>query len=397
MPDKETRRGTGAEAVADGVATGIVSAAESLRRRLDREAPVAAALLRRFGGDGTAARPASRRFRLLAFCDLLIAESKQAVFEAPQRALDLAQWAADLIGQLDPERYGEALIHDLGGRAWGRIGNALRVLGDHRQAEAAFQNATSCLDQGSGDLLAKTELLDLLASLRRSHGNYEEALRLLARSVGNYRRLNDSHRAGRALIKSGIIRGDAGDFTRAIAEITAGLEQIDAGSEPRLVLAARHNLAIFHNESGSTEVARDLLATEPASATTDGSWARLSRSWVEGLIAHRERRLAEAEAAYVEARAGFIDKGLPYDAALVSLNLATLYADQGRSGEMKQLAAEMIPIFRSCEVDRETLAALMLFRRAAEMEAVTVRMLNDLAAGLDRTSSAAMRRSHRRP
>jgi tetratricopeptide (TPR) repeat protein len=397
MPNRETTRRAGIGVAAEGAATaGIVRVAERLRHRLAREAPVAATLFRRLDRNGAGGRRAGRRYRLFAFCDRLIAESKQAVFEEPQRALDLARWAADLAGQLDPGRYGEALIYDLRGRAWGRIGNALRVLGDHRQAEAAFHDARALLDQGSGDLLANTELIDLLASLRRSHGNYKEALRLLARAIANYRRLNDSHRAGRALIKSGTIRGDAGDFARAIAEITTGLKQIDADDEPRLVLAARHNLAIYHYESGRTEIARDLLTTEAASAAADGSWARLSRRWVEGVIAHRERRLAEAESAYVEARAGFIEKGLPYDTAQVSLNLATLYADQGRSREMKRLAAEMIPIFRSCEVDRETLAALMIFGRAAEMETVTLRMLNDLAAGLDRTSAATRRRSDRR-
>jgi hypothetical protein len=91
-----------------------------------------------------------------------------------------------------------------------------------------------------------------------------------------------------------------------------------------------------------------------------------------------------AETAFVEARRGLIEAGLTYDAALVSLDLALLLADQGRSGEMKGLALEMVPVFRACGVDREAAAALVVFHRAAELESVTASMLRELAALLDR-------------
>ena len=363
---------------------GLVASAESLRRRLAREGRLAAVLFRRLGRDAAARRPSGARYRFFGFCDLLLAESRLAVFEEPRRAHELARWAVDLAAALDPARYGEALVHDLQARAWGRVGNALRVLGDHRQAEAAFHTVRAFLDQGTGDLLGEAELLDLQASLRSSQRRYPEAFRLLARAIAIYRRLNDPHRLGRALISSGTIHGDAGDFARAIDEITEGLARIDVDAEPRLAVAARHNLALYLHESGRSDAARDLLAAEAA----DSTWARLRRRWLEGMMASRDGEPTAAEAALLEARQGFVEKGLGYDAALVSLNLAALYAEQRRTAEIKRLAAEMLPIFRACDVDREALAALMVFRRASELETVTAHMLHDLAAGLERAFAA---------
>jgi len=45
-------------------------------------------------------------------------------------------------------------------------------------------------------------------------------------------------------------------------------------------------------------------------------------------------------------------EGIPYDTALVSLEIATLYAEQGRTAELKRLAAGMLPIFSSLHIHR---------------------------------------------
>ena len=48
-----------------------------------------------------------------------------------------------------------------------------------------------------------------------------------------------------------------------------------------------------------------------------------------------------------------------YDAAIVSMDLALLYLRQRRTAELKTLAKEMLPIFRSQDVHREAVAALV--------------------------------------
>jgi hypothetical protein len=48
-----------------------------------------------------------------------------------------------------------------------------------------------------------------------------------------------------------------------------------------------------------------------------------------------------------------LEKQMGYDAALVSLDLAILYAQEGQTAELKRLADEVIPAFESREVHRE--------------------------------------------
>jgi tetratricopeptide (TPR) repeat protein len=374
----------------DGVAgmPAAILAAVRLSQRLEREEKLAPRQYRSLFSRTAAGRAPDgappARYRTLGLCDLLLAESRRAVFETPRQALELARLAVEIGGALDPAVYGAALVHDVQARAWGRVGNALRVLGDHRQAAVAFVTAEIELGRGSGDLLAAAELLDLEASALKSQRRYVEAQRKLDRVIGIYRRLHQPHKLGRAMISAGLVRGEAGELDRAVELLRAGLERIDPEREPRVAVCAQHNLRIFLEEAGRLEEAAALAPREAADDEGADRWTELRRRWSEGRRARWRGATGTAEAALTEARKGFVEAGLAYDAALVSLDLALVLADQGRSGEAKRLALEMLPIFRSCAVDREAAAALVVFHRAAELETVTATMLGELAALLDR-------------
>jgi hypothetical protein len=73
-------------------------------------------------------------------------------------------------------------------------------------------------------------------------------------------------------------------------------------------------------------------------------------------------RTDEAERALLSVRAGFLDRKLGYDAALVSLDLAMLYLRQSRTAELKELAEQMHPVFEAEDIHREALAALLTTR-----------------------------------
>ena len=73
-------------------------------------------------------------------------------------------------------------------------------------------------------------------------------------------------------------------------------------------------------------------------------------------------------------REKFAARGIAYDAALATLELAALYLEQRRTWEVKTLARQMAPIFHAQGVHREALAALRLFCEAAEKEAATVEL-----------------------
>jgi hypothetical protein len=89
-----------------------------------------------------------------------------------------------------------------------------------------------------------------------------------------------------------------------------------------------------------------------------------------------------AESAFREVQQEFFGRRMGYDAALVSLDLAIVLLMQGRTQELKQLAAEMMPVFESRDVHREAVAALIMFQHAAQEERLSVELLQNLSATL---------------
>jgi hypothetical protein len=113
------------------------------------------------------------------------------------------------------------------------------------------------------------------------------------------------------------------------------------------------------------------------------------RGWLEGKIARGLGRPEEAERHLVSARNASLSQNLGYDAALVTLDLASLYQEQGRPAAVKPLATAMGRIFESREVHREAAAALILFQRAAREQRLTAAFLTELRAYLERARGDA--------
>ncbi len=174
-------------------------------------------------------------------------------------------------------------------------------------------------------------------------------------------------------------------MAEAIRLIQRGLLRINVSDDPQLLVSARHNLIWFLNDSGQHAEASGALDKTRSLYLTLGEPTHLIRlRWLEGRIFRDLGRFDQAEAALQEARDGFVERGIGFDAARVSLDLATVYLEQGRTGELKRLAAEMVPVFESRDVHQEALAALLLFRQAADAEEVTLGLVERIAGYLQR-------------
>jgi hypothetical protein len=106
--------------------------------------------------------------------------------------------------------------------------------------------------------------------------------------------------------------------------------------------------------------------------------------WLEGEILESLERTFPAEEALLEAREGFMAREMAWEAALVALDLAALFVRTLRPREVRRIAAEILPVFESRRVGRETVAALIAFHQAAQIEAVSVGMVRELASALRR-------------
>lgn len=323
------------------------------------------------------------RYGSLALCDLMLERAWEIGLEEPKAALQVIDTLIEVASKLDLVSFGTELRHDLLARAWAYRGNALRILSDHRESEASFGRAEAHLGAGTGDLLEKARLLGLKASLRRSQRRLDEGNELLQRAVAIYLGTDEDHLAGRTMVLQAQVASEQDNPARAISLVKQALTLIDATREPRLVLCSQQNLVAELADLGLYQEATSLLPKTRRLSIEYGTRFDLLRfRWLEGIILQGLGHDARSEAAFLEVRKGFLDEEMGYDAALVSLNLAALYARQGRIAELKRLTAEMVPIFESRDVHREALTALLLFQKAVEMETVTVRMVEEVASYL---------------
>ncbi len=110
---------------------------------------------------------------------------------------------------------------------------------------------------------------------------------------------------------------------------------------------------------------------------------RLRVRWVEGRLCAGLGHRKEAMAFFVEVQRELTRLRLPYDAALVSLELAVLWLESGRTAEVRELALEMAWIFKAQRIAREALAALRLFCDAAARNAATLELALQVRAEVE--------------
>jgi tetratricopeptide (TPR) repeat protein len=309
------------------------------------------------------------RFQTWGVFEHLLETSRQeTLINDPHVGEELARLALDLSDCLDASVYQTEAIEDLRARAWAYIGNARRVRFELREAQTAFDLALVHLRQGTREPWERAVWLDLKASLLRYQRRFDDAMRLLNRAMKLFLAVGDRHRAGRTLVSMENVLHRAGKPEKGIPLLYQAIELIDPDQEPHVLLTAKHNLIDDLAEVGRyMEAQRLSTQTRPLYRRLD-PWLRYRRIWVEGKIALGLAQPERAEALLEEARMGFQQQGALYEVAITSLELAGLYAEQGRVAEMKRLAEEMVPVFSSRKIHREALAALSLWAQAVQAE-----------------------------
>jgi tetratricopeptide (TPR) repeat protein len=331
-------------------------------------------------------------FHSWGFCRLLLSRSLERVCELPLEAIDLANLAVRASTHLE-ESYDPHWVFDLRAQAYAHLGNARRVLGELRSAEDAFLAAGELLAQSmTGIPQVEAQILDFKGSLRRAQRQLGEAFDLADRALDLYRSADDAQGVAVTLLKKAKILEEMGELDRAIDLLGAALTDIEAAGDLRLGMAARHNLITCLASANRHDEAAALLPEVRALAARFALPLDTVRlRWTEGRVALGQGRGREAEAAFREVQQEFLDRRMGYDAALVSLDLAVLLAQEGKTRELKQLATDVMPVFESREVHREAMAALLMFQHACEEERLTVELARHLATFLQRERESILR------
>ena len=270
-----------------------------------------------------------------------------------------------------------ALAADLCAEAWASLANLDRIRGRLSNAERLWRRADAALALGSGDKLLLVEVLGQHATLLRSQRQFHKAADFLAAALKAAKELEDPHEEGKLRAALSIVYSYSGHAERAFDELLRSLELLDPAREPELHLWALHVSVLYLTELGRHDQALVMAqACEVCYFLLEDEVLALRGRWIKGRLHHRCHEPKVAEWYLDRARRGFRDKGLAYEAALATLDLALIHAERHDLRKVKHLVEEMYPVFIDKGIPREASASLILFADSARRHGATAAELS---------------------
>lgn len=302
--------------------------------------------------------------------EILIERSHAARYQSPKKMLHLSRLAQLAVGACTAEAAGGLVqLADLQTQAYQAYGNAQRVCGNLPEAEEAFAAAFQRYEAGSSSPSMLASLYSSLGTLRMFQRRLEESIQLAEEAGQIYHQLGQTHDLASTMVQKASYMLYAGEAEPAVDTLRAAIPLIEREEEPYILLAAYHNLARCYIDLAQPDEALALFVeSRPLYQQCKDPLILLRATWQEGQLLREIGHLESAESALLRARQGFIEQGLAYETAMVSLDLADVYAKGGKAEDLRRTIELAMPIFRSLRVGREVLASLLHLRRAAGLE-----------------------------
>lgn len=314
-----------------------------------------------------------RKFHKRAVFELLLKHMNRLVGDSPDEALRLAEILPGLAELIPgPRKVHIAQAHAL-------AGSAHRAVGDFRASERSYQ-------QAEAQDLPNIEFADVYrrkSYLRMEQGRLDQAFHLINRAIEIYRLegdLFDRDALGCSLAARGHFHRLAGQKGEALIDYSAAVGLIDHRTDPVGYYGTLHNLSVLLVLEGTPHQVGTVLQQLSAAyrrfiGYSQRHLAKYKLRWLQGLGQARFGATRRAEVNYEIAREGFIELNAPLEVALVSLDLAGVYFDDGRWEELQEMATTTFQICKGLAATREMLAALALWGRAVQEEQLTHALL----------------------
>ncbi len=321
------------------LATGLL-AAEEMRAELIRKKKVEKAAAKRREAEElwerlkAAASDAERRdlvvdlpdFRSWALAVRVCDASVRAAAHKPKNARELAALALFIAERVaEPEAFRSRLL----GYCWAHIGNSCRVSEDYDGADEALARAWNLWRTGAdSQLLPEWLLFTIEASLRRARRQFSDALSLLDQAMESCG--GNSKAACLILLEQVHVFNQIEDFEGALAVLEKAAPFVEASEDPHLhfTFLSKRAINLYYLER-HTEAAALLPRVREMAIEQRNELNLIRVVWLQAKVNAAQGRTEEATDGLQKVRGEFTARDLPYDAALVSLDLAVLLAEGG--------------------------------------------------------------------
>ena len=292
-----------------------------------------------------------RRFQKSALVEPLLARSRGEQL----RDWELSEHLACLAARLAGRTLTDADFQRMMVRAGALMANARRLAGLLDEAERAL-DGVALYAAGSWERVLYCRALGLV---RWEQGQAEEGAGWLDEAARLFSELLLPEHEGEALTLLGLLQAEEGLLPQSTGACMAGLQRLPSMQRPWLAARGCLTLAANLAEIGCPEDASRLLqkGRQLTAAVDDGQEATFLYG-LEGAVLGRVGEPAAATGLLRTVRTRhLVDARLP-EAALASLELAALLAEQGRASEIEVLAAELEERFATRPATGEAVAAL---------------------------------------
>jgi tetratricopeptide (TPR) repeat protein len=301
----------------------------------------------------------------------------------PDEARQLVEVALALAERLDPSEWGASIVRDLEARAWAHRGDVAREAGFSEEARQSFRMAHSLYPLSSQDPWEWAEISRYEARFELSRGQAEAAAALGLEAAALYRKLGERDLLAATLAEVGPMAVRAKRPDLAIEALAEAVDLIDPARESRRLACCLQGLGALLLENDRARDSLGHLWRARSLFERLGDEDEILRvRWIEARAAVAVGSVVEGEAALLSVRGHLLAAGLGQDAAGVLLDLVQLYWSQGRRREMIALFGEIFLPYRTRDLERGTIGAVLMLRRALETGCATIEMVREVATYL---------------
>jgi len=379
----------GLTAVARGRQEQLAASCSSSTKRSSQGADALWATLRPLDPQSQRQRIRALRHLRTDLAELLFEKSRTEGRDNRQYGVHIAELAVECLypGGRALDDVDPAELATLRAQAWAWLANAHRLAADLLEAERTVGVACRTLPESApGEKAA--EVLELLSTLRYSQGRLDEALEAVEQAESRIKDLRLPVQSARLLTQRATLALDLGRPEETIRDATAALWLLTREPHAYLELANYHRLiAAFLQVDRFRDAVSLIPAGRRLANEVGGGYPGRQQGWLEGLVFLALSAFPEAQEALDLALDEFMNAGESFTAALITLDLAVLYAEGGDTAKALQACSRALPLLQAFGAHREAMRAVKILHDLTNRRVLQKEQLRDLRNRLDRTKN----------